>query len=378
MKRISTYSYRIKDSSCAKHLCLAAGSVNYVWNFCNATSIRAIKERGQFLSAYDLDSLTSGASKELPLVHSDTIQEISKQYVQSRRQHKKARLRFRSARKKDLGWIPFKARSVKLVADTITYRGRTYRFWFSRPLPDNAKLVTGSFNQDAQGHWFLNLQFKFEVDSPQPTGDRRIGIDLGLKTQITCSDGQKIERENLGRKTEGALAVAQRARKKKRVRKIHANIRNQRKDWNHKKTTLLIRSSSLIRVGNVSSSRLVKTNMAKGVSDASWFQVKTMLKYKAVTHGVDFAETNESYSTVTCSHCLERTGPRGLEGLGVRDWECRNCGTSHDRDVNAAKNILIFGLVGRPDAGRFPLSSSFSAGTGGSKERQLSLFPLGH
>ncbi len=83
-----------------------------------------------------------------------------------------------------------------------------------------------------------------------------------------------------------------------------------------------------------------------------------MLRYKAVTHGVDFAETNESYSTVTCSHCLERTGPRGLEGLEVRDWECGNCGKQHDRDVNGAKNILIFGLVGQPDAGCFPLSSS--------------------
>jgi IS605 OrfB family transposase len=141
------------------------------------------------------------------------------------------------------------------------------------------------------------------------------------------------------------------------VRKIHAKIRNKRQDWSHKESTNLIKSSRLIRVGNVSASRLMKTRMAKSVTDAGWFQFKEMLKYKAITHGVDFEETGEAYSTVTCSQCLERTGPRGVRSLGIRDWTCSNCGSSHDRDVNAAKNILLFGMVGRPETGRLPLSS---------------------
>lgn len=357
MQVIQTYSYRIKDSSCRNHLCQTSGSVNYVWNYLNATSYRAVRERGQWLSQYDLDQLTSGTSKELPLLHSQTIQAISKEYVKARNQQKKAKLRYRSAKKKTLGWIPFKASGVKLEGDTIKYRGRVYRFWKSRTFPEDAKLVTGSFNQDAQGQWYVNLQFKVEIEDPQPTGERRIGIDLGLKTQATCSDGEKLKRSNLTREWEVELARAQRAKKKRRVRKIHAKIRNIRQDWNHKKSTKLIQSCCLIRVGNVSSSGLMKTKMAKSVADAGWFQFKTMLKYKAITHGVDVGETNEAYTTVTCSQCLERTGPKGISDLGIRDWICKNCGTSHDRDVNAAKNILIFGMVGRPDAGRLPLTS---------------------
>ncbi len=367
MQVVKTYSYRIKDSSCRNHLCRTAGSVNFVWNYLNATSCRAIRERGEWLSEFDLNNLTSGASKELPLLHSQTIQAISKEYVKARGQSNQAKLRWRSAKKKTLGWIPFKASGVKLEEDTIKYRGRVYRFWKSRDFPEGGRVVTGSFNQDAEGRWYVNLQFQMKIEEPEPEGERRLGIDLGLKTQATCSDGEKLKRPNLTKEWEEKLAVAQRAGKKKRVRKIHAKIRNIRQDWNHKESTKLIESCSLIRVGNVSSSGLMKTRMAKSVADAGWFQFKTMLKYKAITHGVDFEETNEAFSTVTCSQCLERTGPSGIRNVGIREWICSSCRASHDRDVNAAKNILIFGLVGRPDAGRFPLSSG-NAGTGGSKK----------
>jgi IS605 OrfB family transposase len=377
MQVIKTHSYRIKDSSCKKYLCRTAGTVNYVWNYLNATSYKAIRERREWLSEFDLNNLTSGASKVLPLLHSQTIQAISKEYVKARTQHKKAKLRFRSAKNRTLGWIPFKASGVKFEDDTIKYRGKEYRLWLSRPVPEGCKLVTGSFNQDSEGRWYVNLQFKMERSESQPQGDRRIGVDLGLKTQATCSDGVKLERPNLTKKYEKELATAQRARKKKRVRKVHAKVKNTRKDWNHKKTTELIANSALIRVGNVNSSALKKTRMAKSVSDAGWYQFKEMLSYKAITHSVDFEETNESYTTVTCSHCFARTGPTGLSGLGVREWVCSGCGATHDRDVNAAKNILIFSLVGRPDAGCLAANRS-NLSSCENKRRQRSLFPLGH
>jgi IS605 OrfB family transposase len=139
------------------------------------------------------------------------------------------------------------------------------------------------------------------------------------------------------------LAVAQRAKKKKQVTNLHNKIKNQRKDWNHKATTMLVSQYDKIVVGNVSSSKLKKTRMAKSVSDAGWSSFKTMLVYKAIALGVEVSEVNESFSTVTCSHCKERTGPKGQAALGVRVWTCNSCGTTHDRDVNAAKNILMFG-----------------------------------
>src|SRR5690606_11700525 len=105
-------------------------------------------------------------------------------------------------------------------------------------------------------------------------------------------------------------------------------------------STQLVKDYDKIFTGNVSSSKLKKTRMAKSVSDAGWSQLKTMLAYKAKSLGVEMKEVNESFSTVTCSTCRERTGPKGLSGLGVREWMCSSCGTSHHRDVNAAMNIL--------------------------------------
>ena len=378
MQIIRTYSFRIKDSTSKKHLKRAAGSVNFVWNYLNHTSHRATRERKQWLSAYELDELMSGASKEIPELHSQTFQALSKEYVKARKQHNKNKLRWRSAKNGTLGWIPFKSSAVKLTEDSIKYRGKKYRFWNCREIPENAKLVTGSFNQDARDRWYVNLQFKIELE-PVCEGEERLGIDLGLKTQLTCSDGSKYERENLTVTFEEKLAKAQRANKKKQVRAIHAKVKNKRKDWNHKTSTELSKRCKLIRVGNVSSGKLKKTKMAKSVSDAGWYQVKTMLKNKAITHGVDFEETNEAYSTVTCSQCMKITGPSGISGLKERIWVCSECGVEHDRDVNAARNILIFGLVGQPDAGCVPVPGRRkSSKVRGSKEGQQSPTPLGH
>lgn len=102
----------------------------------------------------------------------------------------------------------------------------------------------------------------------------------------------------------------------------------------------------MIVVGDVSSSKLAKTGMAKSVLDAGWFMLKTQLKYKAIGQSVVFAEVNEKYSTQVCSccGCNPDSSPKGLSGLGVRHWVCSDCGASHDRDINAARNILNVGL----------------------------------
>ncbi len=176
-----------------------------------------------------------------------------------------------------------------------------------------------------------------------PLGDAEIGIDLGLKDQATCSDGRKYNRENLTRRYADDLAMAQRARKKRRVTALHAKIKNARKDWAHKKTTEMVRRAQLIVVGDVSSSRLAKTRMAKSIYDAGWHQLRALLEYKANRLGVLYCEVNESGSSVRCSVCLSKTGPSGLRALGVREWTCGVCGVSHDRDVNAAHNILRLG-----------------------------------
>lgn len=148
------------------------------------------------------------------------------------------------------------------------------------------------------------------------------------------------------------LAVAQRARNKKRVKAIHAKIANRRKDALHKFSRELVNRSGEIYVGNVKSSSLTSTRMAKSVLDAGWAMLKTMLSYKCDHAGIVFKEVNESYTTQTCSNCgaLPDSRPRGIAGLGIREWVCSECGVAHDRDINAAKNILAVGH-GRPVVG---------------------------
>jgi putative transposase len=327
-----TYRYRIKDATKGKHLQRLAWAVNTVWNFCNEVSMLALRRDHRFLTAVDLINLTAGSSVELGL-HSDTISEICREYVAKRFQAKKRRLKWRS-RKGSLGWIPFKMRFLKLDGDSLTYLKRRYRFWASRPIQGTPK--TGRFTQDARGRWYVTIQCEVE-DPGVPTGTAEIGIDLGLTNQVACSDMEEpYSRENLTRTHEDALAMAQRARKKKRVKALHAKIANCRKDWTHKTTTEIVNRATLISVGNVSSPKLAKTSMAKSVYDAAWGQLRTCLEYKAKRLGVLYREVSEYRSTVTCSHCDALTGPSGLSNLGGRVWTCSECQTRHQRDVNSA------------------------------------------
>ena len=146
-------------------------------------------------------------------------------------------------------------------------------------------------------------------------------------------------------KYEPALAIAQRAGKKDRTRAIHAKIANVRKDAMHKFSTRLVKENAAIFVGNVSSKALIKTKMAKSVLDAGWSTLKTMLEYKSHQAGIVFEEVSESYTTQTCSCCgvIPASSPKGRAGLGIREWTCSDCGAVHDRDTNAAKNILARG-----------------------------------
>jgi IS605 OrfB family transposase len=114
----------------------------------------------------------------------------------------------------------------------------------------------------------------------------------------------------------------------------------------HKVSCRIARENSFIAVGNVSASKLAKTRMAKSVLDAGWSNFRNMLRYKASRRGATYCEVDESFTTQTCSACggLPPERPRGIAGLGVREWRCSSCGVTHDRDVNAARNILALAL----------------------------------
>jgi transposase len=127
------------------------------------------------------------------------------------------------------------------------------------------------------------------------------------------------------------------------VAEPRSSAHNRRKDSLHQFSTRLVRGYDTIFVGNVNASALVKTPHAKSVLDASWSAFRTMLRYKGDFAGATSAEVDEAFSTQTCSACDARSGPKGIAGLGIRAWVCSKCGAVHDRNVNAAKNILAAG-----------------------------------
>jgi IS605 OrfB family transposase len=338
---LKTLKVRVKDKH-AKALGEMARSVNFTWNYINELSSRSIRERGKFLSAYDIQEYTNGAAKDLGL-NGHTVQCIGAEYVTRRRQFKRDRLNWRasSGSKRSLGWIPIKAGSASWRNGQVYHNGQCFGVWDSWGL---AKYTfrAASFNEDSRGRWYFNVSV--EVEASPSKGSSAVGIDLGLKDCATTSTGQKLE-GRWYRELEPKLAAAQRARKKGRTRAINAKVANRRKDAIHKFTTGLVRANAAIFVGDVASAKLVKTRMAKSTLDAGWSSLKTMLEYKSHQAGVVFEVVNEAYSTRTCSCCgvIPDSGPKGMGALRIREWTCTDCGAEHDRDVNAARNILAAG-----------------------------------
>lgn len=336
---ILTYKFRLRDKHAAE-LNRQAKAVNYVWNYCNETQQKAALSGRKWLNYYDLARLTAHSSKLLN-IHGHTIQLACQLYDRSRQAKGKPWLRWRG--RKSLGWVPFNTGNVSFNGETFKFRGTRYETMHLRDMPAGVRIAAGSFNQDSKGRWYINVPVEVATADHAPL--TRVGIDLGLKDLATLSDGRKIDVPRFYRRSEAALATSQRAKKAKRTRTIHAKIANRRKDFMHKASAALAKEYGLIVIGDVSPSKIARTRMAKSVLDAGWADFKRMLSYKAIMHGGNALEVCERMTTQTCSECgaLPASRPRGIAGLSKRDWVCDECGAVHDRDVNAARNILRVG-----------------------------------
>ncbi|MEU4479227.1 transposase [Micromonospora sp. NPDC023966] len=220
---------------------------------------------------------------------------------------------------------------------------------WSRALPADPTSVT--IIKDAAGRYFASFVVA-APDQPLPPAGTEVGIDLGLTHFAVLSDGTKIDapkflrraarklrrlQQDLSRKQRGS---ANRTKAVVKVARAHARVADTRRDWQHKLSTRIIRDNQAVYVEDLCVVGLGRTRLAKSVHDAGWSQFVGMLEYKAVRAGRTFAKINRfAPSSQTCSTCGRIDGRKPLF---VRSWTCP-CGSAHDRDVNAAKNILAQG-----------------------------------
>ncbi|WP_031406494.1 RNA-guided endonuclease TnpB family protein [Thiomonas sp. FB-Cd] len=226
---------------------------------------------------------------------------------------------------------------------------------WSRTLPKVAKLTTVTISRDTAGRYFAALLCD-DVVTSRKAASGQVGIDLGLTHFAVLSSGEKVASPKAFRRCEARLAVRQRrlaraklgsknrAKLKLKVAALHAHITDARRDFLHKLSTRLISENQVIAVETLSVSNMQRNrSLAKSISDASWAEFVRQLEYKAQWYGRTLIGIDRWYpSSKRCSVCghTKTTMP-----LCVRTWACPECGTTHDRDINAARNVLAAGLA---------------------------------
>ncbi len=227
---------------------------------------------------------------------------------------------------------------------------------WSRELPSEPSSV--SIIKDSAGRYFAS--FVVEVDQqPLPEVDAEVGIDLGLATFAVMSDGKIIASQKFLRRAERTLRKAQqtlsrkekgssnRAKARLKVARAHARVADSRRNFAHQQSTAIIRENQAVFVEDLAVSGLARTRLAKSVHDAGWSMFTTMLEEKARRYGRTFVKVDRWFpSSQLCSACGRIDGPKPLS---IREWTCL-CGAVHDRDLNAAKNILAAGRAERRNA----------------------------
>jgi putative transposase len=247
---------------------------------------------------------------------------------------------------------------------------------WSRPLPKGCKPSTVTVTKDTAGRYFVSILVEEDIQ-PLSVVEQEVGLDLGLRSMVILSTGETVGNPKFFAKDEKKLAKAQRRLSKKqrgsknrekarrKVARIHARISDRRRDYQHKLSTRIIRENQTICVESLQVKHMVKNHcLAKAISDVGWSEFVRQLEYKAAWYGRTLVKIDKFYPSskrcFDCGHILDSLT------LDVRSWTCPECGTVHDRDINAAKNILAAGQAAS-DSGEMVRPGRAKARTGTSR-----------
>ncbi len=374
---VAGYKYRFYPTTEQKeYLAQTFGCVRVVYNKALEARKKAYEETGKGLTYNQSAALLTSWKKEASY---NWLNDVSSVPLQQSLRH--LQTAFRNFFDKRSAYPKFKSRRSRQSAE-FTKSGFRLRGDISQPriyLPKQAKplairwsrdLPIGdrespevssiTITKDAAGRYHIVFKVKFEPNSYAPR-TKAVGLDMGLTHAVITSDGakhdnpkylkqslKKLARESrkLSRKVKGS---GNWHRQRIKVAKVHARVRDQRQDWSHKLTTSLVRAYGTICIETLQVSNMVRNRkLSRAISDVSWFELRRQLAYKCKWYGGQLVAIDQWIPTSkTCSDCGAVKDEMPLQ---VRSWTCPppvdgGCGAVHDRDVNAARNILRVGTT---------------------------------
>jgi putative transposase len=355
MIQLKTYRYKLAPTPSQKQaLGQWLGSCRYVYNLSLSYKKTLWEHNKVSLSKNEIQKELGAIAKEtdwIAQVHSQVLQEVTDRvfnayegfFKQAVGRCRKGFPKF--ARKGQYQSFSFK-QGVKINATHVQLPK------FGKVKYRNSQDCTGTIKRatvrECADGWYVCLCVETDIEH-LPANQNSIGVDVGIKSLLVTSDGETIENPKHLYKAEKKLKRLQRsvsrkkkggANRKKAIKKLalqHQKVANTRKDFQHKVTTRLIRENQTIAVENLQIKNMLGNHhLAKSISDASWYSLTQMLEYKARWYGRAFEKVSARHTSQDCSVCGQRNTTLTLS---VREWACSGCGTTHDRDVNAAINI---------------------------------------
>src|SRR6266704_284682 len=364
MKQKKAYQYRVYPTQEQAHmLARTFGCCRYVYNWALRQRTDAFFQRGERLSYHQLAVLLTDLKKQeetawLSEVSSVPLQQALRHLDRAFRNFFEGRAQYPTFHKKH------GVQAASYAANAFTWNGKELTLarmetpldiHWSRPLPKGCQPTSVTLSKDCANRYFVSTLVEEEIKHLSGV-NKQVGLDLGLKSMVITSDGHSSGNPTFFAQDEKKLAKAQRRHAKKKrgsqnrrkaqlkVARVHAKIADRRRDYQHKLSTKIIRENQVVCVESLHVKNMVKNHtLAKAISDVGWGEFVRQLAYKAEWYGRTLVKIDKWYPSskrcFDCGHILDSLT------LDIRHWTCPQCGVSHDRDINAAHNILAAGLA---------------------------------